>query len=317
MELLLLEEVAPVVAKVIRLRLRGIPSAEADDLKQNVLVKLLQWLRRPASERAQVQDFVGFAARTAHNECHNYLREKAPARLRLKHNLRNLLTKHTDFAVWKIHNQTLCGFAAWEGMGPRLQPPPAFEPRCESNTEVEIQCSSLSREATSTARLATEIFRHSGRPIELDDLVDLVARLKGICTTSLEESLPNDDVAKENSPYMVEARCDESLAIRELLACVWEQVLRHSPLQRRAYFYTSEDERGDSLLIRLLSENVVTVRQLCAGLELSRAELISVLEQLPMTVAAAAKEIGAPTYQISNWRYRIKAALRRCTKTSA
>jgi len=316
MEPLLLEEVAPVVAKVIRLRLRGIPSAEADDLKQNVLVKLLQWLRRPASEKTQVQDFVGFAARTAHNECHNYLREKAPARLRLKHNLRHLLTKRTEFAICKIQNQTLCGFAAWEGAGQPLQPSSAFDPRSESATEFQSRFGSLSREATSTAQLVTEILRRCGRPIELDDLVDLVARLKGVPTTSLEERLVNDDVGKENSVFRIEARCDENIATRELLACVWKQVLSHPPLQRRAYFYTSEDERGESLLIRLLSENVITVRQLCAGLELSRAELIRVLEQLPMGVAAAAKEIGVPTYQVSSWRYRIKAVLRRCIKTS-
>ena len=311
MEPLLLEEIAPVVAKVIRLRLRGLPSADADDLKQNVLVKLLQWLRRPSSEKSQVQDFVGFAARTTHNECHNYLRERAPARLRLKNNLRNLLTKHTDFAIWKIQNQTLCGFAAWEGARQPPQPPPAFE----SDTELESRLGFLSREVTSTAQLAAEIFRHSGRPIELDELVDLVARLKGICLTSLEERLVND-VEKENSLFRIESRCDENIATGELLACVWEQVLKHPPRQRRAYFYTSADERGESLLIRLLSENVVTVNQMRAGLELSRAELIEVLEQLPMSVTAAAKEIGVPTYQVSNWRYRIKAVLRQCAKTS-
>ncbi len=117
----------------------------------------------------EIEIFDQYIRRIASNVCHSYLRQKAPERFRLKNNLRYQLTRRSELAIWLGEGETLfCGLADW----PR-------EGRSALGAK-ELLDDIKTRRDTSLGDLVVEIFKEIGVPIELDDLVEIVAALQGI-----------------------------------------------------------------------------------------------------------------------------------------
>src|SRR5919199_5872778 len=125
---LILFEAAPLVRNTLRQRLgfyvnqlgANPRNHDAEDLYHDVMAKLIGLLNDPQlhTGRLEVKNFRQYVLRVATNACHDYLRAKSPARNRLKNNLRDLLERHTDYAMWRVGDgETLCGFTAWLNRG--------------------------------------------------------------------------------------------------------------------------------------------------------------------------------------------------------
>src|SRR5215510_8370172 len=108
---LLQTHAAPLERRALRQRLgfyvdqscRGSNHADAADLYQEAMLRLLQKLSELRSQRDAngINDFSHYVVRIAVNTCNEYLRDRAPERSSLNHNLRDLLTRHWDFGIWK------------------------------------------------------------------------------------------------------------------------------------------------------------------------------------------------------------------------
>jgi DNA-directed RNA polymerase specialized sigma24 family protein len=116
---LLLLHAAPVVRKILRSRLgfhvsqhgTNRDNHEAEDLYQETLTKIVQTLHdlRTSSRSAEIEDFRRYVSSIAINACVDFLGVKSPAKYRLKHNVRDIFSRHPDFAVWKIQNEIVGG----------------------------------------------------------------------------------------------------------------------------------------------------------------------------------------------------------------
>src|ERR1041384_5310199 len=155
---------------------------DAEDLFQEIMTKIVQALHdlKEPSSNATIEDFKEYIARVTANCCNDVLRKQSPSRTRLKYNLRFLLTHHEDFAVWKSAGMTLTGLAEW---------------RTERVSPAQLSFSHDSQELAAfraakwpgenikqvpLPRIVGEIFRWRSSPIEIDELVSIVADIQSI-----------------------------------------------------------------------------------------------------------------------------------------
>lgn len=80
------------------------------------MTKIVQMLHdlRTSPPGTEIVHFRQYVARVATNVCIDFLRAKWPARARLKNNLRDLVNRHRDFALWEAEGEVLRGLAAWQ-----------------------------------------------------------------------------------------------------------------------------------------------------------------------------------------------------------
>src|SRR5439155_14060203 len=86
---------------------------DAQDLNQETMIRIVQALDdlRRSSENEGIDDIRKYVAGVAGNVCRDYLRARSPARRRLKDNIRLVLTRHPDFALWQVEGDYLGGFS--------------------------------------------------------------------------------------------------------------------------------------------------------------------------------------------------------------
>src|SRR4029079_13931782 len=147
-----------------------------------------------------IQSFRSYDAVTALNACHDYLRRKYPQRCSLENKLRYLLVRGQEFGLWQSENHGwLCGFIRWKNdihspttasITRLRENPRAFLPAWISNADVRL---------INPNDLLAAVFSAVGHPIELSDLVTLMANLWDIRDTP-------------DTSYDGDERCFESIA---------------------------------------------------------------------------------------------------------
>jgi len=312
----------PVVRTTLRQRLGfyinslGVNSHnhDAEDLYHDVVAKLLQLLNDPQlkSGEIEIKNFRQYVARAATNACHDYLRAKSPARSRLKNNLRDLFGRHQEFAIWKVENETLCGFDSWRGNSKSV---PAMSRLIELQEGASSLRSKIFRRGdikqAPLVEVVHKVLTGAEGPVELDALVSAFAVLLDI------KDYPAESLADNESRYLTEHIADSSLhcvsllELRETLQYLWKEVQRLPPNQRDTFCLSFEGNNGDDLFSLLLDAGVVTWPQIAQALDCTQERLAHLWQQMPMDSAGIADELSATRLQVNKWRFR---ALRQLEK---
>jgi hypothetical protein len=204
LENLMRERVEPVIKGIIRQKMRvnlnrqwgstqSQDELDAEDVHGEavlqVLIRLSALKSQPDNE--VISNFRGYVAVTTYRAYDQYLRDKYPKRWRLKYQTNYLLdnrTNQTGFAVWEWERERFCGFAVWRDApdyqflmrkaverGGRLRQmlddPKSFTRTVLSGEHVQRM---------NRADLMSAIFNYLRHPIELDDLVNMLAELLDI-----------------------------------------------------------------------------------------------------------------------------------------
>src|SRR3989442_3536825 len=87
---------------------------DAEDLYHEIIANVIELLTDlPASSRTEIEDFEKYVGRIAINACLDYIRTRSPARTRLKYSVREILSRKSEFALWKSEEEFLCGLKTW------------------------------------------------------------------------------------------------------------------------------------------------------------------------------------------------------------
>nr|WP_281720783.1 sigma-70 family RNA polymerase sigma factor [Nitrosomonas nitrosa] len=288
-------------------------NADAEDVYQSALVKLLQQLREmQATPNHQViKDFSHYVRRVTLNTCHDYLRGKAPARARLKDRLRDTLHRQPDFCLWKADDgRLLCGLAR----GQKFQGTSLSSQRLE---EIREQVAGFNVAALhsgnsshlSLPRILAEIFERAECPLELNQIVEIVADLAG----NLEQpDEPLDDDKLNLSQHLASPPVQNlRLEGRERLARLWREVQQLPQHYRNVICLSFASEDGEDLLTVLTSTEIATFPEVATALEMSLEELLRLWPQLPMDNAMITAHLHTTKEQINKWRYRALQRLKR------
>jgi RNA polymerase sigma factor (sigma-70 family) len=311
---LLLFHAAPVVRQNLRRSLgfyvskagKNHNSQDAEDLYQDVMTKIAQLLHdlRTSSPKTDIEDFRKYVARIASNACNDFLRTRSATRYRLKHNVRDIFSRHPDFAVWKVDDEIVGGFAAWQG-GNRS---PASE-RQLSEFKKDLDPFRTARFPNESihqvplTRIVAELLEWIDCPIGIDALTDIVALLLGV--ESASQSVSDDaTIPSELRPVDDVLNAHSKLEAAALLERLWQVVKTLPAEQRDTFCFGFEDESGADLFSLLLESGIANLPQIARATERSLQELIRLRSQMPMDSTTIAAELNASRSQIIKWRFR-------------
>ena len=317
---LLYEHATPVVYAVLgrklRASLRGSDGREQNqdalDLAAEVrldLIAELAGLKEGRHDRA-IGNFRAYVAGVAYNACHRYLRRKYPERHSLKTRLRYLLTHHADFALWEAGEHALmCGRAAWAG-----RPSAGADQLSPHDLAAPARARLGGRDARHAQlwEVAAAVLDAAGAPVELDELVNVVAELQGV-----EERQPARDEDVEPTGARAERLADpgagvaEELELRAYLARLWAEIGRLPQNQRAALLLNLRDAQGRDVTSLLPHTGVAGVRQIAEAVGLPAEEFAALWNELPLEDTCIAARLGLTRQQVINLRKSARARLGR------
>jgi len=293
----------PVIKGVIRFKLRlnsyqETQKAEADDLRQEVVLQLLAQLQRfrklPSGH--PIGDVRGMAAVIAHRTCARWMRRQFPERHALKNRLHYLLTRQRGFALWQHdEGKLMAGFAVWQEQRQNVRSLGDVE---KLPTHIRALKSDKAQELADTI---ASIFNFVGGPVEFDDLVSGIATLQGITDQPID-SLADDEDAAAHEPTASDPDPAWRLEKRMFLQRLWEE-LQQLPLnQRAALLLNLKDPSGFGAITLFPATGIASVRQLAAALEISAERFAEVWNDLPIEDARIAELLGLTRQQVINAR---------------
>lgn len=107
---------APLVQRLVRAQLAGLPAADLEDVAAETQLRLAERLRalRRTGGGEPIASFEAYVVATARNACRAHLRARRPAWTRLSNQVRYLLGHDPALATWRgADGRPLAGLAAW------------------------------------------------------------------------------------------------------------------------------------------------------------------------------------------------------------
>jgi RNA polymerase sigma factor (sigma-70 family) len=320
---LISEHAEPIIKKIVsyKLHVYGSHTAtvslgqDAEDICGEVLVELLARLRdfKADPQDKAIGDFRSYVAVTAYHACYSHLRRKYPERWKLKNRLRYLLTHNPELALWKsADDDWLCGLGKWRNREKASRHTERLW-RLHDDADAFIQTrlqQDLHRK--DPAGLVSAIFDWVGCPIELDDLVNIVAVLWGIKDQAPSIEIGDEGMAERNKS-LIDPRASIASEIdqRFYLQRLWAEICLLPARQRAALLLNLKDEKGNDLTTLLPVIGVATLRQIAEALEMPAESLAILWKNLPLDDASIARRLGLTRQQIINLRKSARERLAR------
>jgi RNA polymerase sigma factor (sigma-70 family) len=306
LEALVVQHAQPGIRKIVRFKMgfQGAPEAQdAEDVASEVIVELISRLQAIRSDEAAptIGAFSGYTAVAAYHACNEYLRRKYPNRHRLKTRLRYLLTTEKDLAVWDAGNSVwMCGFGRWqtEGLAPAT-------PDQVNRWRELLPDAPRGRQKQHPADVVTVIFERLGGPLELDDLVGIVAQIWGV-----EDAPPAPEkAARDLESGDVDPA--QRLDLQRWMAELWKQI-RELPVPQRVALLLNLRTGTDLAAVTLFPlTGVAGIREIAETLEIPPAEFAGLWNRLPLDDLGIAERLGVTRQRVINLR---KSARERLTR---
>jgi len=310
---LIADHAQPLVREIVCSKLRagrlispdGRPLQETDDICDEVVVQLLGRLRELRDAPGDViGNFRGYVATVAYNSCAQTLRQSHPERHRLKNRLRYLLNHDERFALWGDSSGiSFCGLAEWRDATPPLEPSDYFE--------TEVICEQDNLRQLPPRALLNAVFSILARPLELEELVSLAAKIWGTEELQRIDDRRDDDGAvwdklpdpRVNVAVLVERRMH--------LAALWKEICELRPLQRAALLLNLHDASGQDMLPLLVLTDVARFSEIAESLNMTIQEFSKLWDELPLDDATIAQRIRLTRQQVINLRKSARERLAR------
>ena len=311
----------PVIQGVIRHKLHfnsrnAGEQAEADDIRQEVVVQMVAELRKFCGhpQTHAIGDVRGLAAVIAHRACSRWMRRQFPERHALKHRLYYLLTRQSGFALWEDENKKMmAGFAAWQGQK-RVADSEAL--RSLSDDErllLQIRLLRSGRHQAEPGDTLAAIFDRLGGPIAFDELISALAAILYIRDQPLEST---DEEENEIAIATSAGATDPAWQIekRIFLQRLWEEV-RQLPLnQRAALLLNLKDANGRGCIALFPAAGIATLRELAETVGVSAEEFTKLWNELPLEDIRIAERFQLTRQQVINLRKSARERLKRRLK---
>lgn len=328
LERLIQEHVRPLVKQILGATLRfrlnapqhGASHPDAEDVYGEIVLALCKRLRRLKEEEGiqAINNFRSYVAATTYNACHEHLRQKFPQRWRLVNKLRYLLTHRPEFALWETDEGSwLAGFTGWQHRKFSEREQEEARQLCESPTEFAKRTAGMA----STARQdptesLSAIFEHVGAPIELNQLVSLVAALWNMKEQPLA-SLDDEEHGLAQVLSDTRTRHDITIELQFSLRQLWAEVCQLPPRQRASLLLNLRDAEGRDIITLIPYTRTATIQQIAEALDIPLMKFAQLWNDLPLEDAEIATQLGLTRQQVINLRKCARERLARRMKAVA
>ena len=286
-------------------------AADLDDIYGEATMKLVIGLRRLRSGRqsSRIDNFRNYIAVTAYNCCHGYLRRKYPARTRLKGRIQYVLRHQNGFDVWEgPASGSACGYAVWRDQGRSVDHRRVEKVRDKRDRYAVLAASGV---PDSLPLLLKTVFDAVGGPVDVDELVSLVADISGISDGEIQLT---EEVAHSScweSLADVPKAQDTVLESEVGLTTLWNEIRQLPSRQRTALLLGLDDRHGRDAITLLTNARVASLRHIADALEIGVQELAALANALPLDDATIAGKLGLTRQQVINLRKAARERLAR------
>ena len=316
-EQLVATEAEAVLQSIIRFKMRSWPH-DTEDLCQEARLQL--WQRRQAMQDVPEDAWRSIAATIAWRVCAQHLRQANPQFQALRHRVLYALTRQSGFAQWRAGNQTLAGFAEWQGQRAALSQGRLRAVLEERSFVWQRQrwasaqgAAQGASQSTSLIELLAAIFNQAAAPIALNELVAWLAEFLQLAEPQAETL----DALTERELLSAEADPAWLTEQRVYLQRLWEE-LRELPVhQRAALLLNLRDEAGRGCIALFVITGVATLAQLAAALEMAEEQFAALWNDLPLEDLRVAELLGLTRQQVINARKSARERLARRLRSFA
>jgi hypothetical protein len=311
---------APEMKSIIRRKLQS-ASADAEDALSEARVQLtikLSHLRSHPNDMP-ISQFLAYAATVTHRACDLVLRKRYPLRTRLKNRIRFVIGKSAGLGLWERPNgETVCGFSAWRPASDDIDSvPAAFPDSMEFWWFERIALAGLDPPQMDHADLVARVLSWRKRPIEIDDLVGIVARITGVKDTiPLTESsgakpaaTPIDDLAATATPVDIEVEQ------RAYLDSLWDEVRQLAPHQCAALLLNLRDHKGRGVASLLPRLGIAGIHSMAEAMGMPSEKLAAIWDDLPFEDSMIASMLGVERQNVIGYRKKARERLLRRMKS--
>lgn len=283
---------------------------DTDDAIGDVRLRLIGrlWaLRRGEGE--PIDNFQAYAAAAATRVCYSYLRERHPARTRLRNRVRYAVSHHADTELredadgtWSCRTRKTMRPAPAPGATTAfLDAPATFMERHRLDVTAPLPS------------LLSAVLERLDRPVAFDRCVDAMAVLLGVIET--EALAPREQEDGDHHLQVVDPAPDAATAIadREALRSTWAEVVALPPNQRIALLLNLRDPEGGAMIHVLPATGVVSMEALASALAMDAPDLSALWDRLPIDDEELAGRLGLSRQQVINLRKSARARLARRT----
>ena len=168
---------------------------------------------------------------------------------------------------------------------------------------------------TVTRRICSRQFSTwAGSPVELDNLVPIVADLWGVEDKSARAADNRNSSGAHESFYDPRGSADTAPDQRSNLERLWTEICELPVKQRVALLLNLRDEQGRGVITLLPLIRIASIRQLAETLAMPPEQLAALWDDLPLDDATIAKQLGVTRQQVINLRKSARERLARRTK---
>jgi len=320
---LLERHAAPVVRAVIRGQLgadaRLLEGQDREDVLAGVMLRLAAhlWPLRSGEGRTPIANFLAYAAATAHNACHAFVRRRFPDRARMRNRVRYVLTRDPGLALWDgPGGEWLCGLSAWRGR-------PTAVDSAQRLDDMRARLGGLSAgqaprsPAAQLLDLLWSLLKGLRGPCRFDDVAAAIADIQGLPGAAAG---PEAEGARHSEPASLADPAPtpaESAEQRDFLERLWAEV-RLLPLgQRWALLLNLRDPEGRGMIGLFPLTGVASVAEIATVLEMPEERLAASWPDLPRDDAWIAGELGVTRRQVINLRKCARERLARRMRRAA
>ena len=294
-ELLLAQDVKPVIATILQRFRRMEPNLQPEDLEEISSLAAIRLIRKVKAaalyEDHAIRSLNDYLATLTYNALHDFRRHRYPERHRLKRNLRYLLTRHPAFALWETAEGMVAGLSGWKG-----------QPAASTMFLTRSTATPAMRAAAHPAEAMQAILNEIGHPVALESLVDLVAELWDVRDAVIESG---EDLA-DGQPDPL-----SSLAQRQYLETLWSEIRELPENQRAALLLNLRDSAGSNALTLFLLLNIADHTEVARIAGLTEDELNELWERLPLDDRTIADRLRLTRQQVINLRKSARSRLER------
>jgi hypothetical protein len=283
---------------------------DALDLAQSIralLVSELRNLKVNLGQRA-IRDFRQYVAVKTYSACADYFRQKHPQRWRLKNALRYQLKQNRQFTLQEDgKGKWACGLRAWADVSSQAQPGKSLLQSADARILFPEGTSLLQQLPIS--ELLEKILKRAAVPLALDQLLAIVADVKGIRDRPVE-SYDQDKGLNEsltNSAPGMDAVLERQL----YLSMLWDEVCDLPALQRSALLLNLRDPNSDSLIAFLPYLGIASKNEIAELVGIGEDRFAQLWNDLPLEDSAIAQLLGITRQQVINLRKTARERLAR------
>ncbi len=277
----------------------------ASEIKTQIVARLSSL--KAGNGAGPIGNLEAYVRTVAANAFSHKLRKKYPNRLRLKNQLRYVLTHDRRVSLWEsADSEWLCGRREQHATGAPID---AFVVNDVTIDQIrtKLEAAGLSPERSELVDLVVFVLEHIGTALGFDDFLRIVYNLKRI---SEPIEVTEDEAANFMSPTLG-GGLPERMEQTAFLSALWEEICRLPLRHRTALLLNLKNTHGEGLITLLPLTGVATIRQIAEALEFPPEDFAAVWNTLPWDDRAIADHLGLTRQQVINLRQSARATLRR------